>query len=42
MLEVAKKFEKVYVSLGESEPRYMNYSLEVDSKGNKKNIWPPS
>jgi len=25
MLEVVKKFEKVFVSLGKSEPRYMSY-----------------
>jgi len=35
MLEAAEKFEKVFVRLGESEPRYMSYFLEVDSKGNK-------
>jgi len=28
--------------LGESKHRYMSYFLEVDSKGNKKNIGPPS
>ena len=38
MLEVAEKFEKVFVRLGQSEPRYMSYFLEVDSKENKKNI----
>ena len=42
MLEVTEKFEKVFVRLGESEYRYMSYFLEVDSKGNKKNIGPPS
>jgi hypothetical protein len=42
MLEAAEKFEKVFVRLGEKEPRYMSYFLEVDSKGNKKNIGPPS
>jgi hypothetical protein len=36
MLEAAKKFEKVFVRLGEKEPRYMSYFLKVDSKGNKK------
>jgi hypothetical protein len=36
MLEAAEKFEKVFVRLGEKEPRYMIYLLEVDSKGNKK------
>jgi hypothetical protein len=35
MLEAAEKFEKVFV-------RYVSYFLEVDSKGNKKNIGPPS
>jgi hypothetical protein len=30
----------VFVRLGEKEPRYMSYFLEVDSKGNKKNIGP--
>jgi len=42
MLEAAEKFEKVFVRLGESESRYMSYFLKVDSKGNKKNIGPPS
>jgi hypothetical protein len=42
MLEAAEKFEKVFVRLGQSEPRYMSYFLKVDSKGNKKNIGPPS
>ncbi|XP_034921578.1 zinc finger BED domain-containing protein RICESLEEPER 2-like [Populus alba] len=42
MLEAAEKFEKVFVRLGEKEPRYMSYFLEVDSKGNKKNIGSPS
>jgi hypothetical protein len=42
MLDAAEKFEKVFVRLGESEPRYMGYFLEVDSKGNKKNIGPPN
>jgi len=42
MLEVAEKFEKVFVRLGQSELRYMSYFLKVDSKGNKKNIGPPS
>jgi hypothetical protein len=42
MLEAAEKFEKVFVRLGEKEPRYMSYFLEVDSRGNKKNIEPPS
>jgi hypothetical protein len=42
MLEAAAKFEKVFVKLGEKEPRYMSYFLEVDSKGNKKNIGPIS
>jgi len=37
-----KNLEKVFVRLGQSEPRYVSYFLEVDSKGNKKNIWPPS
>jgi hypothetical protein len=41
MLEAVEKFEKVFVRLGESEPRYMGYFLEVDLKGNKKNIGPP-
>jgi hypothetical protein len=41
MLEAAEKFEKVFVRLGEKEPRYMSYFLEVDSKENKKNIGPP-
>jgi hypothetical protein len=36
MLEAAKKFEKVFIRLGESKPRYLSYFLEVDSKGNKK------
>uniref|UniRef100_A0A6N2LG45 hAT-like transposase RNase-H fold domain-containing protein n=1 Tax=Salix viminalis TaxID=40686 RepID=A0A6N2LG45_SALVM len=36
MLEVVEKLEKVFVRLGESEPRYISYFLEVDSKGNKK------
>jgi len=35
MLEAAEKFEKVFVRLGQSEPRYMSYFLEVDSKENK-------
>jgi len=30
MLKAAEKFEKVFVRLGESEPRYMSYFLEVD------------
>jgi hypothetical protein len=42
MLKAAEKFEKVFVRLGQSEPRYVSYFLEVDSKGNKKNIGPPS
>jgi hypothetical protein len=42
MLEAAEKFEKKFIRLGESEPRYMSYFLEFDSKGNKKNIGPPS
>jgi len=42
MLEATEKFEKVFVRLGQSEPRYMSYFLEVDSKGNKKNIGPLS
>ncbi|KAL9372591.1 hypothetical protein Peur_034835 [Populus x canadensis] len=41
MLEAAEKFEKVFVRLGEKELRYMSYFLEVDSKGNRKNIGPP-
>ena len=41
MLDAAERFEKVFVRLGESEPRYMGYFLEVDQKGNKKNIGPP-
>jgi hypothetical protein len=36
MLEAAEKFEKVFVRLGESEPRYMSYFLEVYLKENKK------
>jgi hypothetical protein len=40
MLEAAENFEKVFVRLGESEPRYMSYFLEVNSKRNKKNIGP--
>jgi hypothetical protein len=36
MLEAAEKFEKVFARLSESEPSYLSYSLEVDSKGNKK------
>jgi hypothetical protein len=36
MLKAAKKFEKVFTRLSESKPSYMSYSLEVDSKGNKK------
>jgi hypothetical protein len=36
MLEAAEKFEKVFVRLCQSEPRYVSYFLEVDSKGNKK------
>ena len=36
MLEAAKKFEKVFVRLGKSEPKYMSYFLEVDSKRKKK------
>jgi len=36
MLEAAEKFEKVFTRLSESEPSYLSYSLEVDSKGNKK------
>jgi hypothetical protein len=36
MLKAAEKFENVFVRLGQSEPRYMSYFLEVDSKGNKK------
>jgi hypothetical protein len=36
MLEAAEKFEKVFVRLGEKEPRYMSYFLEVHSRGNKK------
>ena len=42
MLEAAEKFEKVFMRLGQSEPRYMSYFLEVDSKENKKNIGPLS
>ena len=42
MLKVAEKFENVFVRLGQSEPRYMSYFLEVDSKGNKKKIGPPN
>ena len=42
MLEAAEKFEKVFARLSQSEPRYMSYFLEVDSKGNKKNMGPPS
>jgi hypothetical protein len=30
MLKAAEKFEKVFVRLGESQPRYMSYFLEVD------------
>jgi hypothetical protein len=30
MLKVAENFEKVFVRLGESEPRYMTYFLKVD------------
>ena len=41
ILEVAENFEKVFVRLGESEPKYMSYFLEVHSKGNKKK-GPPS
>jgi len=40
--KATKNFEKVFVSLGQSEPKYVSYFLEVDSKGNKKNIGPPS
>jgi hypothetical protein len=42
MLKAAEKFENVFVRLGQSEPRYMSYFLEVDSKGNKKKIGPPN
>jgi hypothetical protein len=42
MLEAAEKFEKVFMRLGQSEPRYMSYFLEIVSKRNKKNIGPPS
>jgi len=42
MLETVEKFEKVFMRLGESEPRYISYFLEVDSERNKKNIGPPS
>ncbi|KAG5222928.1 zinc finger BED domain-containing protein [Salix suchowensis] len=41
MLDAAERFEKVFVRLGESDTRYMGYFLEVDQKGNKKNIGPP-
>jgi hypothetical protein len=30
MLKAAEKFKKVFVRLGESQPRYMSYFLEVD------------
>ena len=30
MLEAVEKFEKMFVRLGQSEPRYMSYFLEVD------------
>ena len=36
ILEVAENFDKVFVRLGESEPGYMSYFLEVHSKGDKK------
>jgi hypothetical protein len=36
LILTAEKFEKVFVKLGESEPRYMSYFLDVDSKENKK------
>jgi len=42
MLETVEKFEMVFMRLGESEPRYMSYFLEIDSKANKKNIRPSS
>jgi len=42
MLEAAAKFKKVFVRLGEKEPRYISYFLEVDSKRNKNNIGPTS
>ena len=36
MLKVTEKFENVLYRLGESEPGYISYFLEVDSKRNKK------
>jgi hypothetical protein len=36
MLKAVEKFEKVFMRLGQSEPRYMSYFLDVDSKGKKK------
>lgn len=38
-----KRFERFFfIRLSESDPRYMSYFMEADSKGNKKNIEPPS
>jgi hypothetical protein len=37
MLEAMEKFERVFIRLGESDPRYMSYFIKVCSKMNKKN-----
>jgi hypothetical protein len=37
MLEAMEKFERVFIRLGENDPRYMSYFIKVFSKRNKKN-----
>jgi hypothetical protein len=42
MLEAMEKFERVFIRLGESDPRYMSYFIKVCSKRNKKKHKAPS
>ena len=41
MLDVATKFDVVFIRLEETDPRYLSY-FEVDSKGKQKNLGPPA
>jgi hypothetical protein len=42
MLEDMEKIRRVFIRLGESDPRYMSYFIKVCSKRNKKKNTRPS
>ena len=38
MLDLLRDLRVFFIRLSESDPKYMSYFMEADSKGNKKNI----